>query len=321
VITVRVCCPANLSSDVAALLAANPAASTLAVHTGALISPPGDIIEADLPREAVNDVIDALAALGVPAQGTIQILPVSTWVSQRALDTEERVTGSRSNAVVWADVVERAYEGTALTWTFLAFMTMATLLAGIAIATDSVILIIGAMVLGPEFVAIAALGVGLVRRRWHLLGRALLTLLVGFTLSIAIVTVFALVARSLDLVQYSQLLTENRPGTNFIFTANWWSFAIALIAGSAGVLALTSSRSESLVGVFISVTTIPAAGNIALALAYGMWPEMWGSILTLFVNIGGMAVAGWVTLAVQQHGGRHLRRWRARREPRRPVPR
>lgn len=321
VMTVRVSCPASLSGDVTRLLAANPSASTLAVHAGASISPPGDIIEADLPREAVNDVIDALAALGVPEQGTIQILPVSTWVSQRALDSEERAAGSRSDAVVWADVVERAYEGTALTWTFLAFMTMATLLAAIAIVTDSVVLVIGAMVLGPEFVAIAALGVGLVRRRWHLLGRALVTLLVGFASAIALVTVFALLARALDLVQYSQLLTENRPGTSFIYTANWWSFAIALIAGAAGVLALTSSRSESLVGVFISVTTIPAAGNIAIALAYGMWPEMWGSSLTLLVNVGGMAVAGWATLAVQQRAGRRIRGWRARRGPQRPAPR
>ena len=319
VITVRVCCPAALVPSVTDLFATNPACSTLAVHVGASVSPRGDIIEADLPREAVNDVIDALADLGVPAQGTIQILPVSTWVSQRALASESRTAGTRADAVVWADVVERAYEGTALTLTFLSFMTLATLLAAIAVVTDSVILVIGAMVLGPEFVAIAALGVGLVRRRWHLLGRALIALLVGFGSAIAVVTAAAMLARAFGLVHYSQLLTENRPGTSFIYTANWWSFAIALIAGAAGVLALTSSRSESLVGVFISVTTIPAAGNIALALAYGMWPEMLGSALTLVVNVGGMAIAGWMTLAVQQRGGRRIRGWRARRGPQSPT--
>ncbi len=55
-------------------------------------------------------------------------------------------------------------------------MVLATLLAAIAIVTDSVILVIGAMVLGPEFVAIAALGVGLVRRRANLFRQALRTL-------------------------------------------------------------------------------------------------------------------------------------------------
>ena len=41
---------------------------------------------------------------------------------------------------------------------FITFMVLAILLAAIAIVTDSVILVIGAMVLGPEFVPIAALG-------------------------------------------------------------------------------------------------------------------------------------------------------------------
>ena len=51
---------------------------------------------------------------------------------------------------------------------------------------------------------------------------------------------------------------------------------------------------------FISVTTVPAAGNVALGLAFGVGHEIWGSALQLVVNLTGMAVAGWVTLAIQQ---------------------
>ena len=56
---------------------------------------------------------------------------------------------------------------------------MATMIASIAIITDSQILVIGAMVLGPEFGAIAALGVAIVRRRPRLLWLAARTLVVG----------------------------------------------------------------------------------------------------------------------------------------------
>ena len=35
-------------------------------------------------------------------------------------------------------------------------------------------------------------------------------------------------------------------------------------------------------------------------LAFGAWPEVWGSGLQLVVNIVGMAMAGWVTLALQR---------------------
>jgi hypothetical protein len=62
------------------------------------------------------------------------------------------------------------------------------------------------------------------------------------------------------------------------------------------------------VGVFISVTTIPASGNIALALVFGIWAEVIGSAVTLVVNIIGMAVAGWLTLAVQQAVWKGFRR-------------
>ncbi len=301
VITVRVSCPAALSAAVQALLEADDAAATVIVHRGASIRPPGDILEADLPREAVNDVVDALVALGVPEQGSISLQPVPTWVSAPARAAEQRTPGASSDAVVWADVVQRAYEESALTWTFASFMVLATLLAGIAIVTDSVILVIGAMVLGPEFVAIAALGVAIVRRRWHLFRQALRTLVLGFTLAIGIVAAAAWVTRALGLIDYSALLTGARPGTSFIYSPNGWSFTIALIAGAAGVLALTSNRSGGLVGVFISVTTIPASGNIAVAAVFGLWSEVWGSTMTLVLNISGMALAGWVTLAIQQH--------------------
>ena len=51
---------------------------------------------------------------------------------------------------------------------------------------------------------------------------------------------------------------------------------------------------------FVSVTTVPAAGNIALGVALGVRHEVWGSALQLAINLTGMALAGWVTLAIQQ---------------------
>ena len=44
--------------------------------------------------------------------------------------------GSSADAVVWTDVTQRAYEELGLNWTYLSFMTLATLLASIAIVLD-----------------------------------------------------------------------------------------------------------------------------------------------------------------------------------------
>jgi uncharacterized hydrophobic protein (TIGR00271 family) len=312
VITVRVCCPSALTGRVVDLLEHDPLTSALAVYAGASRNPAGDIIEADLPREAVNPVVDALMDLGVQELGTIQLIPVTTWVSEGALAAERVAPGAGADAVVWTDVVQHAYEESSLTFAYLTFMVLATLLAAIAVVTDSAILVIGAMVLGPEFVPIAALGLGLVRKRYGLFRQALSTLAIGFAVSIGVVMVLALIARAVGLITVADVETQGRLGTSFIYSPNIWSFIVAVIAGAAGVLALTSAKSGGLVGVFISVTTIPASGNIAVASVFGLWPEVWGSAVTLVVNITGMAMAGWLTLWVQQFVWSRVRIRRAR---------
>jgi uncharacterized hydrophobic protein (TIGR00271 family) len=188
---------------------------------------------------------------------------------------------------------------------------MATLIAAVAIVLDSQILVIGAMVLGPEFGAIAALGVGLVRRRAGLLRYAARTLLLGFAAAIAVTFVAALVARTLGWLTAADVVGP-RPETRFIYTPDKWSFVVAVIAAAAGVLSLTSAKVGGLSGVFISVTTIPAAGNVAVGLAVGAWAAVWGSSLQLAINLTGMAVAGALTLALQQAVWSRVAAYRAR---------
>ena len=297
-LTIRVAVPEALSAEVVDLLHADPAVSSLSVLRGASVLPEGDVVLADVAREGVNQVVDRLRELGVADDGTVHVEPVQAWLSRRGLEAEQRTPGSSADAVVWADVTQRAYEESELNWTYLSFMTLATLLASIAIVLDSQVLVIGAMVLGPEFVPIAALGLALVRRRKTLFSRALVTLLVGFAVSIVMATLLALVARWLGWVDAADL-TGNRPETEFIYTPDRWSFVVAVIAAAAGVLSLTSAKVGGLSGVFISVTTVPASGNVALGLAFGVWHEVVGSGLQLLLNLSGMAVAGWVTLALQ----------------------
>lgn len=295
----RITAPSAMTDDIMSILSDDPAVSSLALLRGASVEPTGDMVLADVAREAANEFVDRLRSLGVHREGSIHVEPVRAWLSQRGLDAERRTPGSSADSVVWTDVTHRAYEESELNWTYVSFMVLATLIAGIAIVLDSQILVIGAMVLGPEFGAVAALGVALVRRRFSLLALAGRTLLVGFAVAILATTVAALVGRSLGWVTLTDV-TGARPDTAFIYTPDKWSFIVAVIAAAAGVLSLTSAKVGGLSGVFISVTTVPAAGNVALGLAFGAGDEIWGSTLQLLLNLTGMAVAGWATLAVQQ---------------------
>jgi len=291
--------PSELTERVMQVLSDSSAVSTLAVLRGAAVRPVGDVVHADVAREGADLLIDRLHELGVHETGTLQVEPVTTWISRAGFEADEETPGSSADAVVWAQVAQRSYEDSELNWTFLSFMSLATLIAGVAIVLDSQVLVIGAMVLGPEFGAIAALGVALVRRRPLLLAVAAKALLVGFGVAIAVTCLAGLAGRGLGWVTLEDI-TGPRPATGFIYSPDQWTFVVAVLAAAAGVLSLTSAKLGGLSGVFISVTTIPAAGNVGLGLAFGAWSEVRGSGLQLVLNIVAMALAGCATLALQK---------------------
>ncbi|HYH72396.1 MAG TPA: DUF389 domain-containing protein [Nocardioides sp.] len=298
-LSLRISVPAALTDDVVALLTDSEGVTGLTLLRGASLIPLGDVVTADLARERANPVLDALRNLGVHREGTVRIDPVDTWLSRPAFEAELEAPGASADAVVWTQVGHRAYADSELNWTYLSFMVLATLIAGVAIIVDSSILVIGAMVLGPEFGPIAAIGVALVRRRTRLLVLATRTLVLGFAAGILVTFLAGLLARALGWAT-SEDIVGPRPQTAFIYEPNRWTLVVAVIAAAAGVLSLTSAHTGGLSGVFISVTTVPAAGNIALGLAFGAWSEVWGSALQLSLNLVAMAVAGWATLALQQ---------------------
>ena len=87
---------------------------------------------------------------------------------------------------------------------------------------------------------------------------------------------------------------------DFIYQVGPFSLVVALLAGAAGMLALVSDRSAALTGVFISVTTVPAAGFAVVAATLGSWGVARDSVLQLAVNLVGIVVAATVVLALRQ---------------------
>jgi uncharacterized hydrophobic protein (TIGR00271 family) len=155
------------------------------------------------------------------------------------------------------------------------------------------------MVLGPEFGPLAALAVALVHRRGRVGRQAVVSLAVGFAVAIAVTALFTLLGRALHWFG-TDLLAADRPATGFITQPDRWSLVVAVLAGIAGILSLTSARSGALVGVFISVTTVPAAAEIALALALGATTELREAATQLGVNLAGILLAALATLALQK---------------------
>ncbi|SDF95000.1 DUF389 domain-containing protein [Klenkia brasiliensis] len=293
----RITVPADRADEVHALLDDHPGVTHLVHLPGAVRRPAGDLVMCDVARESVDHLVDELQLHGVDQDGGIAIESVDTSLSAASDRAEQEAPGDGADAVVWDQVVSTADEESRLTWTFCAFLTIACLLAALAIITDSAVLLIGGMVMGPEFSPLAGIALGLVHRDREVIRHSLASLGVGFAVATVLTVGFALLLRWWGWADVSDLLAE-RPATGFITRPDRWSFPVAFIAGVAGMLALTSSKSASLVGVFISVTTVPAVAALALGIAFGDWSDAARSVLQLGINVVGIMLAAVLTLLV-----------------------
>ncbi len=306
----RIVVPGPKSERVVDLLKASPSVSSLARIEGASLKPAGDLVLCDIAREDASVVIADLRELEIPAEGSISIEEIDSQLSSAAERAERAAAGSPGDSVVWEEVEARTSENIELNANFLAFMVLACLIASVGILLGQPILIVGAMVVGPEFGPLAGLCVALVQRRPDLGLRSLRALAVGFPIGITGAFLFSLLAKWTGLVEPDFLLGE-RTLTAFISEPSTFSFIVALFAGMAGVLSLTAAKSGALVGVLISVTTIPAAAAIGVAAAFGDWPDWRGAVAQLAINLSAIVIAGIATLMVQN--GVYERRRRAHR--------
>ncbi len=288
--------PSDLTDEVVRLLSSDDTVTNVAVVPHGYTKPPGCLVMADVAREGANPVVGALRHLGLHHRGSIMLSEPEAILSDEGERAEQAAPGEPDDGVVW-DLVENRVRGDSrLTWVYVAFLTLATLIAGAGRLLDQPILIIGAMVVGPEFSPVAAICLGLARPRPEIVPRALGTLVSGFVIAIAIAVPMWVFADLLGLVQVADV--AHGPQTDFIVQPDIWSFLIALLAGVAGVLALTTAKSGPLVGVFISVTTVPAVGTIALCLGTGVWSEIPGALLQLGLNLLGLVLSGTAALLV-----------------------
>jgi uncharacterized membrane protein len=97
-----------------------------------------------------------------------------------------------------------------------------------------------------------------------------------------------------------------RPVSSLINSPNLFSVVVAVLAGLVGVISLTESRANTLIGVFISVTTIPAAADIGVSTAMQSRNEAVGSLLQLLLNVSLLIVVGSVALRAQRRIWRRL---------------
>ncbi|WP_128379187.1 DUF389 domain-containing protein [Streptomyces cavernae] len=295
----RLITPSQRTDEVVRVIEKTVGTTHLVVLPGAARNPPGDVLMCDVAREAGDELLGALRALHIDKTGSIAVENIDLSLSKRADKAAEEAPGEGADAVLWEHLAEATHEESTLSVTYVAFLTLATMIAACGVVLDSAILIVGAMAVGPEFGPLAGICTALVQRLPRLAWRSALALIAGFAVAMVLTTGFGMLMDGLGLFERG-LLERERPQTDFIWRPDEFSFIIALLAGAAGMLSLTSAKSGALVGVAISVTTVPAAANAAVALGYSDYGQAWGSIEQLLLNLLGIIVAGTLTLLIQK---------------------
>lgn len=296
----RVVAPEDLAPAALEGLGSTASVINLVHLPGVAQHPSGDLIIADVAREDASAVLHLLRELGIGVErGTIALHDVDTAVGPDAEEAERVAKGDPTDAVIWEDVTQRTSESAALSASYLLFMVLAALIAGVGILSDSAILVVGGMVVGPEFGPMAGFCVAAVQRRGALAIRSLTALVVGFPLAIGAMLLAALVFTTMG-VGPETFDAGDHPIARTISEPDFFAVFVAFCAGIAGVMSLSTAKSGALVGVVISVTTLPAAANVGISAAYGDWDAFWGSQAQLTLNLVGLLAAGTLTLYCQR---------------------
>ncbi len=298
-IHLRIVAPRETAAKALDLLRAEGSVCNVIHMPGVAEKPHGDVILADVAREDASVLIDDLRELHIPEEGSITLDPIDTQLSAGSRRAEEHAPGQPSDAVVWEEVESRTDEDTELSASFVTFMVLACLIAAAGILTDQPILIVGAMVVGPEFGPLAGLSVALVELRAELARRSLVALAVAFPAGILFALLATLAFKGLG-VTPDEFDPKDHPATAFISEPGFFSFFVAYVGGTAGVLSLTTTKSGALIGVLISVTTIPSAANIGVSAAYGDAAGAGGAAVQLAINLSAIVLAGVITLFLQR---------------------
>ncbi|NGN64320.1 DUF389 domain-containing protein [Streptomyces sp. A7024] len=289
--------PRNDLGEVLAALRANPYVFDLGVLPATDQAQQEDVVECDVLVGAANELLRSLRSGGAGERISLTVSHVELATSEPALHAERKLLGPLARAPVWEMVQARIRANAVYRPSFYLLLVAAGIIGAVGILTNSQILVIGAMVVGPEYGAIANVALGISRREMAPVRKGLGALLAGFALALAAAYVFATVAGAMDRVPIAY---DNglRPVSHLVGTPNFYSLVVAVTAGTVGAVSLTLDRTGTLLGVFISATTIPAAADAGVAWALVSWDYGLRSLAQLGLNLVVLIGVGALTMVV-----------------------
>lgn len=179
--------------------------------------------------------------------------------------------------------------GTKFSFDYGMLILIASILAGVGLASDNTVVIVASMLVSPMMGPVLAVTLGTSINRWDLVRNGLETGLMTFMEILAVGAILGIICAALpgyDIATYwptHEMSSRGEPLGLLV------GLAIALASGIGVALSGLSENSSSLVGVAISASLLPPCVNTGMCWTYSLFGEqVHGSHVrrTYFFNIG-----------------------------------
>jgi hypothetical protein len=206
----RVITPPDLTATVLQELAEDPGVTHITADRGAATQPPGDLVTCEVVRASVNPLVRRLRSAGVAERGGITLTEPEAVISAAADRAQAAILTPEIDTIVWEEVAARTSDDSTFSVSFGLLMVLAGIIAAIAVVTNNPVLVVGAMIVSPDYGPMAALSVAVVNRALGPAWRSLGALALGFPLAAPAALLYTLATRGLGRIP-AEYLAGERP--------------------------------------------------------------------------------------------------------------
>ena len=243
------------------------------------------VVSFPLPAGAVEPILNELKEAGIDQEDYTVVLEASTVISRPFEVLKEQWEEAEADSrISRAELKTRANDLLPTRLTFFTMTAVSAIVATAGVLMDSAAVVVGSMVIAPLVGPALSASVGTVIDDHDLRRTGIRWQLLGVILAVVSATVFALILRYANLVPPGIAITDISQVDERL-TPDFLALAIAIGAGVAGALSLSTGVSAALVGVMIAVALIPPAAVIGIGIAWGMPMVVLGSSILLILNV------------------------------------
>lgn len=267
-------------------LGRNEGVVSIHVNRGASVKAEGDVVTLLVTNAHLFEVMRAIERIVPPH-------PSSFTLSEPAAAYSRAEQARLDNDIVesiWEESETLLQKTSRISHNFILLMIFAGSLAAIGLATNTLHLVIAAMLVVPGFQPIVNIPLGLVLGKPPWIRRGVVSTLWGygvFTLAAVLMFHALLLAGTTTRDAF-----PGQPLVSYWTTFSATSVLVPLIAAAAGIVIIPTHRSVLTAGVMVALALVPGAAIFGICLANGQYDlalrglEQWG------INVGSVLVTG-----------------------------